>query len=167
MGWRLWGGSMDSDKIFSDKYGKDLMGLHKLMVELEQIEIRRQRSGIPHWKTEKEYRDFFAKQTAAVAILQNDIIVRANSTLAEMLGYSLEEFIGTPFVGFIHPSELQRVQKNYKDRIEGKEAPIIYKTIAQGKDGKIVYVNVKVGAITYQEKPAIFVIGEIDPDQKR
>ena len=157
---------MDSDKIFSDKYGKDLLELHKLMVELEQIEIVRSRSGRPHWKTEKEYRDFFSKQKAAVAIVQNKIIVRANSALSELLGYSLEEFTGTPFAQLIHPSELPRIQRNYDDRIDGKDAPIIYKTIALHKDGRSIYISVKVGAITYWEKPAIFVITEIDPDQK-
>lgn len=155
---------MDADKIFSDKYGKDLIELHNLMVELEQIEIVRQRSGKPHWKTEKVYREFFAMQTKAVAIVQNGLIVRANSQLTEMLGYSVEEYMGTPFSQHIHPSELPRVQKNYDNRIEGKEAPIIYKTIAQHKDGSSVYVMVKVGPITYWEKPAIFVITEIDPD---
>lgn len=158
---------MDTDKIFSDKYGKDLMALHKLMVELEQIDITKQRSGKPHWKAEKEYREFFAKQTEAVAIVQDGIITRANSQLAELMGYSLEEFIGTPFSQFIHPSELPRVQKNYENRIEGKDAPIIYKTIAQNKDGRNVYVMLKVGFITYWEKPAVFVIAEIDPDHKK
>ena len=156
---------MDADRIFSDKYGKDLMTLHKLMVELEQIEITRQRSGRPHWKTEKEYREFFARQTEAVAIVQNGIIARANSQLADMLGYSEEEFIGIPFSQLIHPSELPRVQKNYEKRIEGKEAPIIYKTIARHKDGGSVYIAVKAGSITYWEKPAIFVITQIEQDK--
>ena len=157
---------MEADRIFSDKFGKDLIELHNLMVELEQIEIVRQRSGKPHWKTEKAYREFFAKQTKAVAIVQNGMIVRANNHLTKMLGYTLEEYMGTPFGKHIHPSELPRVRKNYENRIEGKEAPIIYKTIAQHKDGSSIYVNVKVGAITYWERPAIFAITEIDPDQK-
>ncbi|MEE9503087.1 MAG: PAS domain S-box protein [Candidatus Aminicenantaceae bacterium] len=157
---------MDANKIFADKYGKDLMELHKLMVELEQIDIVRQRSGKPHWKTEKEYRDFFARQTEAVAIVQNGIIVRINPQISEMIGCSPEEVVGTPFVQFIHPSELPRVQKNYENRIEGKEAPIIYKTIAQHKDGRNIYVILKAGMITYWEKTAVFLIAEMDPDQK-
>jgi PAS domain S-box-containing protein len=157
---------MDANNIFSEKYGKDLMGLHTRMVELEQIEIVRQRSGRPHWKTEKAYRDFFAEQTEAVAIVQNGLIVQANKLLSDEMGYALEEFIGTPFIQHIHPSELPRVQKNYENRIEGKEAPVIYKTIAKHKEGGSVHVTLKAGAITYWEKPAIFVIAEIDPDQK-
>jgi PAS domain S-box-containing protein len=95
------------------------------------------------------------------------MIVRANSHLSKMMGYTVEEYMGTPFNQHIHPSELPRVQKNYKNRIDGKEAPIIYKTIAQHKNGSSVYVMVKVGSITYWEKPAIFVITEIDPNHKK
>jgi PAS domain S-box-containing protein len=157
---------MDSDKIFSDKYSKDLMGLHRLMVELEQIEIRRLRSGMPHWKTEKEYRDFFARQTQIVGIIQNGTVVRINSQISEMIGYSPEEVIGIPFAQFIHPSELKRVQKNYEARIDGKESPIIYKTIVHHKDGRSVNIIIKAGQITYLEKPASFVIAEKDLDQK-
>ncbi|MEE9500442.1 MAG: PAS domain S-box protein, partial [Candidatus Aminicenantaceae bacterium] len=86
--------------------------------------------------------------------------------ISEMIGCSPEEIIGSPFGQYIHPSERQRVQKNYENRIEGKEAPIIYKTIAQHKDGRNIYVILKAGAITFWEKPAIFLIAEIDPDQK-
>jgi PAS domain S-box-containing protein len=167
MGQRPWGGSMDTDNIFTDKYSKDLLELHKLMVELEKIEIVRERSGKPQWKTEKEYRDFFSRQKEVMGIVQNGIIVRINPKISEMIGYSPEEVVGTPFAQFIHPSELPRVQKNYEYRIEGKEAPIIYKTIAQHKDGRNIYVILKAGTITYCEKPAIFLIAEIDTDQKR
>jgi PAS domain S-box-containing protein len=156
---------MDPEKIFSDRYGKDLMELHKLMVELEQIEISRQRSGKPHWKTEKAYRDFFARQTQFVGIIQDGKVVRLNPQISEMIGYTPDEIIGIPFEKFIHPSELHRVQKNYEDRIAGKEAPIIYRTIVQHKDGRSVYVTIKAGPITYMEKPASFIIAEIDPDQ--
>jgi len=157
---------MDTDKIFASKYGKDLMKLHKLLVELEQIEIVRQRSGKPQWKTEKEYRDFFAKHTEAIGIVQDGKVERINPQISDMIGYSPEELIGTQFAQFIHPSELPRVQKNYEDRIEGKEAPIIYKTIAQHKEGRSIYVVLKVGTITYRGKPATFIIAEIDPEQK-
>jgi hypothetical protein len=53
--------------------------------------------------------------------------------------------------------------KNYEDRIEGREAPIIYKTIVQHKDGNSIYITVKAGPITYMEKPASFIMTKKDP----
>lgn len=142
------------------------MELHRLMVELEQIEIVRQRSGMPHWKTEKKYREFFSRIKEAVAIVQNGIIIRANEQMAEITGRSAEEIIGSSFSEYAHPSEMPRLQKNYDMRIAGSEAPIVYKTIVKHKDGRNVTVNVKVGVITYWDKPAVFVIVDKDPDQE-
>jgi PAS domain S-box-containing protein len=163
IGQRSWGGSMDADKIFSDKYGKDLMELHKLMVELEQIEIERQRSGIPHWKIEKKYQEFFSRIKEPVAIVQDGLIVKANEQIAKITDRSIEEITGTPFSQFVHPSEMSRLKKNYDSRIAGSEAPIVYKTVIKHKDGSNIYIKVKVGVITYRDKPAIFVIVEKDP----
>jgi PAS domain S-box-containing protein len=164
---RPWGGSMDIDKIFSDKYGKDLMSLHKMIVELEQIEIVRQRSGMPSWKSEKKYQEFFSRVKEPVAIVQNGMIIRANGPTAKITDRSLEEIIGTPFSEFVHPSEISRLKKHYESRIAGSEAPIVYKTIVKHKDGSNVYVKVKVGVITYRSEPAIFVIVEKDPDEEK
>ncbi len=141
------------------------MELHKLMVELEQIEIERQRSGKPHWKSEKKYQEFFSRVKEAVAIVQDGIIIRANESIAEIAGHSLEEIKGTAFSQYVHPSEMSRLQKNYDIRIAGSEAPIVYKTIVKHKNGSNVYIHVKVGVITYRDKPAIFAIVEKDSDQ--
>jgi len=157
---------MDIDKIFSDKYGKDLMELHKLIVELEQIEIVRQRSGMPSWKSEKKYQDFFSRIEDAVAIVQDGKIVRANEHIAKMTDRTLEEIIGTSFSEFVHPSEIARLKKHYDSRIAGSEAPIVYKTVVKHKNGSNLHVKVKVGVITYRNEPAIFVIVEKDPDEE-
>jgi PAS domain S-box-containing protein len=157
---------MDTSNFFNDRYGKDLMELHKLMVELEQIEIVRQRSGIPHWKTEKKYQEFFSRGKKAVTIVQNGIIIRANEQIAEITGHSLEEIIGTAFSQHVHPSELPRLQKYYDSRIAGSEVPIVYKTIVKHKDGGNIYIDIKAGVITYGYEPAIFAIVEKDSDQE-
>lgn len=153
---------MDINKIFSDKYGKDLMGLHALLVELEQIEIERQRSGQPYWKSEKKYQEFFSRVKEAVAIVQDGIIIRANDQIAGITGHAAEEIKGTPFSQYVHPSELSRIQKNYDKRIAGNEAPIVYKTIIKHKNGSNVSIDIKVGVITYRNEPAIFAIAETD-----
>lgn len=157
---------MNINKIFADKYAKDLMGLHKLMVELEQIEIERQRTGQPQWKTEKKYHEFFSRIKEALVIVQNGIIIRANEQIAEISGHSVEEIIGSPFSEYVHPSEMPRLQKNYDSRIAGIEAPIVYKTIIKHKDGSNVYINAKVGVITYKDEAAIFAIVEKDSGQE-
>jgi PAS domain S-box-containing protein len=140
------------------KLEKDLLDLHERIVTLEKIEIERQRTGKPHWKTEKEYRSFFKLAKEGMAIVQDGIVVCANSSISQIVGYSAEELIGTPFNQYIHPDELPKVTEYYKERIAGKEAPIIYKLRVMHKDGSEIEIETKMGIITYNEKPADFAM---------
>jgi len=160
------GGYMNNESVVKDKYYQELLELHKLMAELEQIEMVMQHSGKQPWKTEKEYQAFFDRAKVGMVLVQNGRIVHANTPLSDIIGLGPEEIIGNPFLQFIHSSELARVKKNYSNRIEGKEAPIIYKTMLTHKSGKGIYVMAKVAAVIYREKPAIFAVIEETTDNK-
>jgi PAS domain S-box-containing protein len=157
---------MNNEGLVKDKYYQELLELHKLMAELEQIEMAMQQSGKQPWKTEKEYQAFFDRANVGMILVQNERIIHTNAPISDLLGYSPEELVGTPFMKYIHPSELPRVKKNYNNRIKGKEAPIIYKTMLTHKSGRGVYVMAKVGAVIYREKPAIFGVLEETSDSK-
>ncbi len=160
------GGYMNNESSVKDKYYQELLELHKLMAELEQIEMAMHQSGKQPWKTEKEYQAFFDRAKEGMVLVQNERLVHVNTPISDIIGYSPEEIIGTPFMQYIHPSEVSRLKKNYKNTIEGKEAPIIYKTMFAHKSGRGVYVMAKVGAIIYREKPAIFGVIEETIDNK-
>ena len=90
--------------------------------------------------------------------MQDGIVVRANSPIAKIVGYSPEELIGTPFNRYIHPDELSKVTEYYNERIAGKDAPIIYRLRVMHKDGSDVEIETRMGVITYNAKPADFAI---------
>jgi PAS domain S-box-containing protein len=163
---KLSGGYMNKESLVKDKYYQELLDLHKLMAELEQIEMAMQHSGKQPWKTEKEYQAFFDRAKTGMVLVQNERIIHTNTPLSDLIGHSPEELVGTSFLKYIHPSELPRVKKNYNNRIEGKEAPIIYKTMLAHKSGRGVYVMAKVGAVIYREKQAIFAVVEETTDNK-
>jgi PAS domain S-box-containing protein len=157
---------MNNENIVKDKYYQELLELHKLMSELEKIEMAMQQSGKQPWKTEKEYQAFFDRGKVAMFLIQNKRIIHINTPLSDIMGYSPEEIVGTSFFQYIHPSELPRVKKNYNNRIEGKEAPIIYRTMFVHKSGRGIYVMAKAGVVIYREKPAIFGVIEESADIK-
>jgi len=160
------GGYMNNENIVKDKYYQELLELHKLMAELEQIEMAMQRSGKQPWKTEKEYQAFFDRAKVGMVLIQNERIVHTNNPLSDIIGYTPDELMGTPFMTYIHPSEVSRIKKNYNNRIEGKDAPIIYKTMLAHKSGRGVYVMAKVSAVIYRENSAIFAVIEETTDNK-
>ena len=149
------------EDLLLKKHEKDLIELHERMVELEKLEIERQRTGKPFWKIESEYQSIFQLSKDAMAIVQDGMIIRVNPAISQIVGYSPEELIGTPFTQYIHPDELWKVIEYYNKRIAGKEVPIIYKTRVKHKDGSYVEIETKMGVITYQEKPADFAIVSI------
>lgn len=146
------------EEDFVKKHEKDLIELHERMVELEKLEIERQRTGKPHWKIESEYQSIFQLSKDAMAIVQDGMIIRVNSAISQVVGYSPEDLIGTPFTQYIHSDELWKVIEYYNKRIAGKEAPIIYRTRVKHKDDSYIEIETRVGVITYQEKPADFAI---------
>jgi PAS domain S-box-containing protein len=149
---------MKNNTLPSNNFEKELIDLHEKMVELEKLEIERVRTGKPYWKIEKEYRFFFEQAKEGMVIVQDGIIVRTNSPISQIVGYSSEELMGTPFNQYIHPDELWKVIENYNKRIAGKDAPIQYKITVKHKDGSDVDIEAKAGVITYHEKPADFAI---------
>jgi PAS domain S-box-containing protein len=143
---------------FVKKLEKDLMELHEHMIALEKIEIKRKRTRIPHREIEQEYMSFFQQAELGLAIVQNGVVVRANSPTANILGYSPEELMGTPFKQYIHPEDLPKVATYYNERLAGKEVPIIYRLRVKHKDGSDVEIETKMGVIPYNDQPADFAI---------
>jgi PAS domain S-box-containing protein len=160
------GGYMNNESVVKDKYYQELLELHKLMAELEQIEMAMQQSGKQPWKTEREYQAFFDRAKVGMVLIQNERVIHTNTPLSDIIGYIPEEITGTPFMQYIHPSETSRVRKNYNQRIKGQEAPIIYKTMLTHKSGRGIYVMAKVAAVIYRENPAIFAAIEEATDNK-
>ncbi len=149
---------MKNSAIPNNNIEEGLIDLHEKMIELEKLEIERKRTGKPHWKTEKEYQLFFQQSKEGMAIVQNGTIVRLNSAISLILGYSPEELRGTLFNQYIHPDDLWKVTDYYYKRIAGKEVPIIYRLKVIHKDGSDVEIETKMGVIPYHDKPADFAI---------
>jgi len=137
---------------------KKLMDLHVKMTELEQLELNRQREELPRSKTETEYRQFFEKEKELMLLIQDSIIVRANAKIEEISGYAVEELIGTEFMLYVHPDELPTIMEIYRDRMEGKEAPIVYETVIKHKNGEDIRIEAIAAKVTYHGNPADLVI---------
>jgi len=109
-------------------------------------------------ESEEKYRNLVERANDGIAIVQDTVIKYVNPSLAEAVGYTLEELIGTPFADYVHPDDLPKVVDRYKRRIAGEDFPPVYEIVVRHKDGGKVYVEVNAGIIIYQGKPAEFVI---------
>ncbi len=109
-------------------------------------------------ESEDKYREVVERANDAIAIIQDLVIQYANPRSSEILGYSFDELVDTPMPNYIHPDELHRTVKNYKQRMAGEDVENIYETKLVHKDSSVVNVEINAGLITYHGRPADLVI---------
>ena len=109
-------------------------------------------------ESEEKYRDVVERATDVVAIVQDTIIRYINNHSSEMLGYPPKQMIGTPMMEYVHPDELQRLISRYERRMAGAHVESVYETALLHRDGRRVDIEINVGLITYEGRPAELII---------
>jgi len=150
--------AMEKRDRLEDSYQRKLIDLDRRIVKLEKLEIARQKAEIRLENIEKIYSEFFTQSKDLIVLIQNRMIKYASPSAARLLGYTREKVIDTPFGVYANSDELPRLVKYWSQRIAGKDAPPIYKTILKHKDGHDVHVEIRAGIVTYQGLPADLVI---------
>jgi len=108
-------------------------------------------------ESEEKYRNLVERANDGITIIQDGVLKYANPHLAEMIGYTVEELTGTPFIDHIHPDEVSIVLDRYKRRMAGEDVVQVYETIVKHKDGTDVDVEFNAGMITYEGKTSDLV----------
>ncbi len=108
-------------------------------------------------ESEEKYRNLIERANDGIAVVQDAELKYVNPRLAQMLGYSVDDILKTPFAIYIAPDELPKVSDRYKKRIAGKDVPQVYDTTLLKKDGSRLDVELNAGIIDYEGKPADFV----------
>ena len=111
-------------------------------------------------KAKDAYRSLVEGSLQGFLILQDGVIVFANSALVEMVGYSVEEFEAMSLEevrAFVYPDDRQMVWTRYADRLAGKEPPPRYDFRLIRKDGGLCWVEMVATTVEFGGKPAIQV----------
>ena len=105
-------------------------------------------------ESEAKYRDLIERSNDGIAIVQDDRLKFVNGRLAQMLGYSVEETVDTPFTKYLAPGEVSKVVDRYNRRMAGEKLASRYETILRHRNGKEVEVELNGGIINYEGKAA-------------
>lgn len=102
-------------------------------------------------ESEEKYRTLIDNMQDGVFVIRDDKLVFVNEAFARMVGWTVEEIIGTSFQQHVAPEDLEMVAGRYRQRQAGEEVPSEYEFRAVHKDGVTrVFVNMSVGLVTYQ-----------------
>lgn len=106
-------------------------------------------------ESEEKYRNLVDMAQDGIIITQHDHFVYANQACAEMLGYTVEEMIGSCFTEFIHPDSLPQVSDFYHRRVRGEQVPSVYETGLIDKQGNKRHVEINSRRIVHQGEAAV------------
>ena len=107
------------------------------------------------------YQTMVNNSLVGMIIIQDENIVFANKHLAEISGYSFEEFSTFSFrkiVEFIHPEDRQTVLARMAMRLDGQDVPSNHTFRVYKRDGTICHLDSCARQIIYKGKPAIHQI---------
>jgi len=108
-------------------------------------------------ESEEKYRDLIERANDGIAIVQDTTLKYVNPRLAEMIGYPVEELLGTPYTDFIWPDQLDEVRRIHAQRMAGGNAPAVYETELRHRSGEKIEVEFNAGVMKYQGSPAVLV----------
>jgi PAS domain S-box-containing protein len=106
-------------------------------------------------KSEERYRTLAENAGEAIFVIQDGVIKFMNSKGAELSGYSIKALVSRPFVGFIHPDDINMVADRYDRRLKGEPVPETYEFRIVRKDGVIRWGELNAVPISWEDRPAV------------
>lgn len=145
------------------KIGEEVVAVTIIALDITE----KKRAELELMESEEKYRNVVERASDGIVILQDGKIMYVNPQLACISGYTLEELRGKQFAEMIHPDEIEKVTGYYERRMAGQDAPTVYETAFIDKEGQVVEIEVNVGHITYQSRPAELVFVRDIAQRKR
>jgi two-component system cell cycle sensor histidine kinase/response regulator CckA len=115
---------------------------------------RRKRAEEALRTSEEKYRLLIQNSNDAIFIAQDGVIKFPNLKTEELLGYSADELVKTPFVNHIHPDDRAMVVENHTQRLKGQSLPSTYVFRARNKSGEEVWVEINAVRILWEGRAA-------------
>ena len=147
----------DESRPKEDNHAK-LMELHHRIVELDKLEIERERAAKKLKQIENKMHKMFDRADGVVAVVQDRLIKYVNSKIEQLIGYTPKEVINTSFAHYVDPRLLPDLAKYYLKRIAGEDIPNIYETVIKHKDGSDVHIEIMASVVKYQGRLADLAI---------
>ena len=106
-------------------------------------------------ESEEKYRTVVEKANEGIVIIQDGCFTYVNPKVADdLLGASIEELVGQPFSGFVHPEDRNMVVNRNQRRLAGENVPDAYEFRIIGKNKKLKWLYVSAKRIQWKGRPS-------------
>ena len=124
--------------------------LESLKRELEECRKAREISQYDAFK----YRSLIDNANEAILVAQNGIFQFANPKAEELFGFSTEDLAAKSLSYFIHREDSDMVMQRHASRLKGEKLIDVYPVRIVNKDGKTIWVELKVRLFSWNNQPA-------------
>ncbi|HUV29481.1 MAG TPA: PAS domain S-box protein [Acidobacteriota bacterium] len=104
-------------------------------------------------ESEEKYRNLVERANDGICILQGGLLKFVNQRLAEMVGYTVEEVLNTPFVRYVHPDDVAGIAERYRLRMAGGELDQGHEAGLLHRNGQRIEVEMNGNLVTYEGRP--------------
>ncbi len=105
-------------------------------------------------ESQEKYKALVEKANDGIVILQDGYVRFINQMMAEILGYSVDAMLDTPFLNYLSEEEKPKIIDYYQLRQHGKEVPQIYESVLVDKRGNFKPVELNNSIINFNGKIA-------------
>ena len=106
--------------------------------------------------SERHHRDLIERAPVAIFVHRDNVVLYANSTTADMLGYEdVDQIIGKDLFDLIHPDHHRLAQVRMKKVTASEEALPQADMKFSRADGSIIYTEAQVSPVTFDDQPAL------------
>ena len=108
--------------------------------------------------SEEKYSTIVEKSNDGIVIIQNNLIMLANSKMKEFTGFPVKEIVGRPFIEFVHPNFRAYVTERRIKKIVREDVAVKYRISLAGKDLVELPVELNEATIMFEGKQADLAI---------
>ncbi len=140
-----------------DQLQLELNKLQRQVDKLKKTDLKYRSANKKLLECEEKYQNLVESAKDGIAIIQDRVLKYVNPRLAEMLGHTVKEIVGTTFLNYIYPDELPKVTDRHRRRLAGEEVPSIYESAIKTRDGRKTLVEFNASQSLYRGKSTTFV----------
>ncbi len=118
-------------------------------------------------ESEEKYRIVVENASEGIFIIVDWKIIYANAALEKIGGYTRDELLGTPILGFVHPDEVATIIDRQRRRMAGETVESLYEAQIRHKNGVYGATEMNVASLKLNGKTATIVMVRDITDRKR
>ncbi len=146
---------MDSKPLDDPKTAESML---QIFAARAGAELERRRAEAALRESEANLRALAENAKDGILVNMGGRHVFANRQFADMLGYTVDELLGTTIDDLVHPDQRDFVKKRYERRLKGKSEPDQYELVFVSKHGESIPTEITVSTSVWQGQPAAIVI---------